>query len=150
VAQKPTVIGLVAKWLLAPAAMLAGGYFVVGPRLGDDIFPAIGRSIGQPILPTDTPAETAAAMPEPEIEVTVRRASYQPSGANAPAETRRAASTTQPRRSSAPAKAAPATEPEEPPITIPVVDPVPPPVTPPDRGDGDSDGQGADTDTDSE
>lgn len=57
----------IVKWLLIPAALVALGYFYIGPKLGSKDMPVNLAPIEKP-SPADS---TAKKFPEPEIDVSV-------------------------------------------------------------------------------
>lgn len=60
------VWGLV-KWVIIPAALVALGYFYIGPKLGSSIAPTIAPVV----KPEGVPAKTGKTYPKPEIDVSV-------------------------------------------------------------------------------
>src|SRR3954465_4174706 len=53
-------LGLVAKWLVVPAALAAVGYFIVGPHIGPSIVPKGTTPTAPPVTSTDQSADTAS------------------------------------------------------------------------------------------
>lgn len=86
-----TTAGLFAKWLLVPLALCGIGYFLIGPRIGGDpskILP-VSHATRPPADPVPSDAATDSSTPVPpkravrmgrgpEVEVSVARASDQP------------------------------------------------------------------------
>jgi hypothetical protein len=79
VARRLSAVGQFVKWFVIPIGLALAGHYLIGPRVGDDLFPVLGRKVGKPVLAIDQPRAEGPRFSEPEIEVTVQRAAYQPS-----------------------------------------------------------------------
>jgi hypothetical protein len=69
-----SVVWVIVKWLVVPAALTALGYFVVGPKIGATLknqIPAAKPASTEPVSENSADAATTAAFPAPEVEVKV-------------------------------------------------------------------------------
>lgn len=78
--ERGGVAGFLVKWLVVPAALVAVGYFFIGPNVGRNLV-GTGTSEEKPPRATTTPVEpfrptpeeTSSAKPrEPEVTITAR------------------------------------------------------------------------------